>query len=455
VGDHVRSPRGDRLFFPPFFLRRRNGGETAEKSDSRSLCQWFDLSIFNQWSMYNGIGLSTARGSATSGHVQKNASYVRPEFFRKKIDQNTGREQSRNGWASDQRSIPNKDLLEHNRKHAIEAKVYELDYSLREQGLEDDVIEQRTAALREKLTSSAHAVVSKNKTASTDTHEISMRKADELEKLRNAFGIEDSFVSGAAFDPEAQEKRKIARQVQRQKDYEERENARVARQQERDNSRERREKEREGRERGERDTTGRGKEMRGDSRDRRRIDRDDSRSRRRRRVDDGDHSRERERSRDKRSPGRGRERDRGRERSDLQLNDEAARETSSKVSRRELEHSSVSRKRDRSESGEIRSRPLKKVSPTREQPHREDRPVEGTLNRCSPEVRREAAPSLDSCKRTRRVNRHSTSRSRSRSSSSSSSSSDSDSSGSGSSCSSSSSNSTKSSRHRSSQRSKH
>ena len=39
---------------------------------------------------YNGIGLTTPRGSATSGHVQRNLSHLRPDFYRSKLSANSG-----------------------------------------------------------------------------------------------------------------------------------------------------------------------------------------------------------------------------------------------------------------------------------------------------------------------------------------------------------------------------
>jgi len=36
--------------------------------------------------MYNGIGLATARGSGTSGYVQKNLSFVKPYAQQKQRD---------------------------------------------------------------------------------------------------------------------------------------------------------------------------------------------------------------------------------------------------------------------------------------------------------------------------------------------------------------------------------
>ena len=39
--------------------------------------------------MYNGVGLQTARGSGTSGYVQKNLSYLQPGAKPKNTDYGT------------------------------------------------------------------------------------------------------------------------------------------------------------------------------------------------------------------------------------------------------------------------------------------------------------------------------------------------------------------------------
>jgi serine/arginine repetitive matrix protein 2 len=94
---------------------------------------------------YNGIGLSTVRGSATSGHVQKNLSHIRPEFFRNKIDSNTGKNQQ--GNASNPYALRvNNDVIEHNKKHAMEAKIYEYQEDLVDKGvMSAEEIEQKVA----------------------------------------------------------------------------------------------------------------------------------------------------------------------------------------------------------------------------------------------------------------------------------------------------------------------
>jgi serine/arginine repetitive matrix protein 2 len=189
--------------------------------------------------MYNGIGLSTVRGSATSGHVQKNMSYIKPEFFRNKLDANQG-----GGRFGDARTgrdgatyKVNKDVIEHNKKHAIEAKVYEFEDSLREEGgLTEEQIEEKVAAFRKRLTENGGRGGNGSRTQGrgTDTHEISARKNEENERLRAAFGIRDNFVSGSSFDPAAQEQRRKDREAERAAKFERNKVDRERRERERD-----------------------------------------------------------------------------------------------------------------------------------------------------------------------------------------------------------------------------
>ena len=71
----------------------------------------------------------TVRGTATSGHVQKNASYVKPEFYRSNIEYNR-----RDGGVGDSNDSfnpstfsnsvkVNAEVMEHNRKRKIEGQV--------------------------------------------------------------------------------------------------------------------------------------------------------------------------------------------------------------------------------------------------------------------------------------------------------------------------------------------
>lgn len=183
---------------------------------------------------YNGIGLATARGSGTSGHIQKNMSYVKPEFFRKKVSVNRG-EKLNSGGVSKANS-GNADIIEHNRKREIEAKVFEFQDTLEEEGtLSTSEIEERVHEYRARLEATQDNYINSASRESadrysssrnvTDTHVIADRKMKQNERAQNAFGIRDNFKSGSSFDPEAQAQRRIEEKEARAREYKERQEA--------------------------------------------------------------------------------------------------------------------------------------------------------------------------------------------------------------------------------------
>lgn len=80
--------------------------------------------------MYNGIGLQTARGSGTSGYVQKNLSAVNK--MRQKVDYRTEEDIKRMEAALNR--PPNQEILSHQRKRQIELKCLEERENLEKQG---------------------------------------------------------------------------------------------------------------------------------------------------------------------------------------------------------------------------------------------------------------------------------------------------------------------------------
>lgn len=76
--------------------------------------------------MSSNVGLSTPRGSGTSGYVQRNLSHLRPRDhfapYPKDLD----------GIKHRQRQ-PDQEILEHDRQRAIEVKVFELRDKLEEE----------------------------------------------------------------------------------------------------------------------------------------------------------------------------------------------------------------------------------------------------------------------------------------------------------------------------------
>lgn len=77
--------------------------------------------------MSSNVGLSTPRGSGTSGYVQRNLSHLKPrdsaQPYPKDYDTIKNRQRQ-----------PDKEILEHDRKREIEVKVFELRDKLEDEG---------------------------------------------------------------------------------------------------------------------------------------------------------------------------------------------------------------------------------------------------------------------------------------------------------------------------------
>lgn len=83
--------------------------------------------------MYNGIGLTTPRGSGTNGYVQRNLSSLRVK--RPRDDRGGERdEKDRERLESQLNRQPNAEILEHQRKRQLEVKCAELQDMMEEQG---------------------------------------------------------------------------------------------------------------------------------------------------------------------------------------------------------------------------------------------------------------------------------------------------------------------------------
>ncbi|KAL5215772.1 hypothetical protein ABZP36_007173 [Zizania latifolia] len=98
--------------------------------------------------MYNSIGLQTARGSGTNGHVQTN------KFFIKHRSSTAGGPPKPPapgfGGAAGLGGMrkPNKEILEHDRKRQVELRLLLLRDALEEQGYTEGEIEERVEAAR-------------------------------------------------------------------------------------------------------------------------------------------------------------------------------------------------------------------------------------------------------------------------------------------------------------------
>lgn len=164
--------------------------------------------------MYNGIGLATVRGSGTNGYVTRNMSHVSKTRIAERKD--AGRPVD---FTMKEPRAPNLDILEHNMKREVELKVMRLQLALEEEGLAPDKIQEKTDTLRKsllaKLPSPSQRVQQEGTARSGETHSDAAAKLSENKALKEALGIKSDYVSGSAFDREAQERQKAERIAKR------------------------------------------------------------------------------------------------------------------------------------------------------------------------------------------------------------------------------------------------
>ncbi|XP_059476049.1 serine/arginine repetitive matrix protein 2-like [Neocloeon triangulifer] len=162
--------------------------------------------------MYNGIGLTTPRGSGTNGYVQRNWAAVR--VTKDKIQICTESDVAAFEAASNRQ--PNIEILEHERKRKLEIKCAELEDALEEQGFSPSEIEGKVAALRQLLSETGAARESTKRDewgreAPTETHEIASAQQRKNQLLKEAFGISDDHVPMHSAPPEPEKaKPKVA-----------------------------------------------------------------------------------------------------------------------------------------------------------------------------------------------------------------------------------------------------
>lgn len=136
--------------------------------------------------MSSNVGLTTPRGSGTSGYVQRNLSSLKPR------DNSYGQPYPPRDSLPRQRK-PDKEILAHDRAREMEVKIFELRDKLEDAGKDEDAIDGECDALREKLTKEAangKGDAGKGKNLKMyQVHELAESKERESEKLRKALGL--------------------------------------------------------------------------------------------------------------------------------------------------------------------------------------------------------------------------------------------------------------------------
>ena len=101
--------------------------------------------------MYNGVGLQTARGSGTSGYVQKNLSYIGPGAKPKMQNYGQILKQMKEN-PNPLPKAPNPELILHEQIRKIESQLFSLSKRLKLEGKSEDEIQKAVAVERQRLT---------------------------------------------------------------------------------------------------------------------------------------------------------------------------------------------------------------------------------------------------------------------------------------------------------------
>ncbi|OMJ10968.1 Serine/arginine repetitive matrix protein 2, partial [Smittium culicis] len=177
--------------------------------------------------MYNGIGMSTSRGSGTNGYVVKNLSVLRPK--RARLDDGRGEDRDESEEFKEKkmqaREKMESEILEHEYKRKIELECIKLQDELEDKGMEEDLVEEAVDKLRndllERYASGRPELRAKDKSKVKETHEMSELKKKQIDSFGAALRIPSNYVEGMGFDRELVELRK----QQKKLEYEEREAA--------------------------------------------------------------------------------------------------------------------------------------------------------------------------------------------------------------------------------------
>ncbi|KRZ51740.1 Exocyst complex component 3 [Trichinella nativa] len=151
--------------------------------------------------MYNGIGLQSARGSGTSGYVQKNLAHV----VVSKDKQQYRNEDDIKRLESKVTRKPNKELILHERKRKIELKCLEMQDLMTEQNYPEEEIQEKVdkyrALLRKKLEEEGDVDDDEeaNEKKVKDSHIMAQMMQEKNDRIRRALNIKKDYVSGAAF----------------------------------------------------------------------------------------------------------------------------------------------------------------------------------------------------------------------------------------------------------------
>ncbi|KAI4866947.1 cwf21-domain-containing protein [Hypoxylon rubiginosum] len=155
--------------------------------------------------MSDNVGLSTPRGSGTSGYVQRNLAQLKPR-------DRAGPYNIKDFDLKHRQRQPDKEILEHDRKREVEVKVFELRDRLEDEEVDEEEIDKQCDALRKelqaKMNKGGRDAAPRKPLKAHQVHELADAKIKESERLRNALKISKDYEEGSHWKRQEERLRK-------------------------------------------------------------------------------------------------------------------------------------------------------------------------------------------------------------------------------------------------------
>ncbi|KAK3944587.1 Pre-mRNA-splicing factor CWC21 [Diplogelasinospora grovesii] len=191
--------------------------------------------------MSDNVGLSTPRGSGTSGYVQRNLAHMRPRDMAAPYP---SKKDALDSMRHLKQRQPDQGLLEHDRKREVEVKVFELRDRLEDEGVDEDEIETKCDELRKKLLAEMEKKRSneprRGQLKAHQIHELADAKIKESERLRQALKISKDYEEGSHWKKQEERMKKALAEQQPQEQQERQREPEDDEEEEREGRRERR-----------------------------------------------------------------------------------------------------------------------------------------------------------------------------------------------------------------------
>lgn len=153
--------------------------------------------------MYNGVGLASARGSGTSGHISRNLSHLKSpgDHASSSGRSHLEKQEGGRGWRerAREKSKHSHEILEHELRRKAEMECLNLQDRLEDEGVAEDEIIERVSKLRTSLRASLSRTdqegriskSSRQKWKPHQVHEIAHAKELENHRMARALGISE------------------------------------------------------------------------------------------------------------------------------------------------------------------------------------------------------------------------------------------------------------------------